>query len=90
MEEMQTLLAKCLEMERGIASDKKHLSSLQFKVEAEQKRLAELSEGIGDAKNVREKIEEAVRGEIKPIETILEDNTRKRWFGAKEIDYEAV
>lgn len=90
MVEMQTLLAKCLEMERGIASDKKHLSSLQFKVEAEQKRLAELSEGIGDAKNVREKIEEAVRGEIKPIETILEDNTRKGWFGAKEIDYEAV
>lgn len=38
---MQTLLAECLGMARGVASDKKHLSSLQFKVEAEERRLEE-------------------------------------------------
>lgn len=90
MMEMQTLLAECLEMERGVASDKKHLSSLQFKVEAEQKRLEELSEGIGDARNVRKKIEEAVKSEIKPIEAILEEKTIKTLLGGRKTDYEAV
>ncbi len=40
--EMQTILAKTLGMKRGQSSDKKHLNALQFKVQEEEKRLAEL------------------------------------------------
>lgn len=94
---MQTLLAECLGMERGVASDKKHLSSLQFKVEAEERRLEEtqsklnsFEEKYGDVENIREKIEVALETQIIPIEAILERNTTSGWFGGKKTDYEAV
>lgn len=94
---MQTLLAECLGMERGVASDKKHLSSLQFKVEAEERRLEEtqsklnrFEEKYGDVENVREKIEAAVEAQINPIEAILERNTTSGWLGSKKTDYGAV
>ena len=94
---MQTLLAECLSMERGVASDKKHLSSLQFKVEAEERRLEEtqsklnsFEEKYGDVENVREKIEAAIETQISPIEELLERNTTSGWFGSKKTDYEAV
>lgn len=44
MAEMQTILAECLQMKRGVSSDKKHLKSMQYKNEAEAKRLQELEE----------------------------------------------
>lgn len=53
MTELQTLCAEVLGMERGQSSDRKHLSCLQFKVAAEEKRVEELAEVV-DAK-VREK-----------------------------------
>lgn len=31
MAEMQTITAECLNMERGVSSDKKHLSAMQYK-----------------------------------------------------------
>lgn len=43
MAEMQTLTANVLQMERGRSSDKRHLSAIQFKVEAEKMRLEEIS-----------------------------------------------
>ena len=97
MVEMQTLLADTLGMERGVASDKKHLSSLQFKNEAERKRLEEAqnklqeaTKQLGDVENIREKIDTAVKAKIKPIETILEENTHKRFLMGEKTDYEAV
>lgn len=94
---MQTLLAECLGMERGVASDKKHLSSLQFKVEAEMRRLEEtqsklnsFEEKYGDVENVREKIKAAVEAKISPIEAILEENTTKTLFGGRKTNYGAV
>lgn len=42
MAQMQTILADCLQMERGVSSDKKHLSSIQFKNAAEEERKKEL------------------------------------------------
>ncbi len=39
--EMQTILAETLGMKRGKSSEKKHLNSIQFKVQAEEKRLEE-------------------------------------------------
>lgn len=97
MVEMQTLLADTLGMERGVASDKKHLSSLQFKNEAEAKRLAETqnklqeaTKDLGEVENIRERIESAVEAKIKPIEAILDENTTKTLFGGRKTDYEAV
>lgn len=94
---MQTLLAECLGMERGVSSDKKHLSSLQFKVEAEERRLEEtqsklnsFEEKYGDVENVREKIKTAVEAKISPIEAILERNTTSGWLGSEKTDYGAV
>lgn len=48
-------------MDRGVSSDKKHLSSLQFKIEAEAKRL-------GDIEILKEEIKNAVEAQIKPID----------------------
>lgn len=83
MAEMQTLLAETLEMDRGVSSDKKHLSSLQFKTEAEAKRL-------GNIEILKEEIKNAVEAQIKPIETLLIENTSKSIFGGIKTDYEAV
>lgn len=83
MAEMQTLLAETLEMERGVSSDKKHLSSLQFKTEAEIKKL-------GDIEILKTEIKNAVEAQIKPIETLLIESTSKSIFGGVKTDYEAV
>lgn len=80
---MQSLTAEVLGMDRGVASDKKHLSSLQFKVDAEQKKL-------GDVENLRERINNALETPIKPIEELIDANTTKSLFGGKKTNYEAV
>ena len=56
--QMQTMLADCLQMERGKTSDKKYLDALQYKIQAEEGRLVELQEQ-GDVleQNIREKSE---------------------------------
>jgi hypothetical protein len=38
MSEMQTITAEVLGMERGVSSDKQHLSAIQYKAQAEQQR----------------------------------------------------
>jgi myosin heavy subunit len=42
MSEMQGVLAECLGMERGISSDKKHLSAVQYKIQQEEERISKL------------------------------------------------
>lgn len=39
MAEMQTITAEILQMERGVSSEKKHLSAMQFKAEKEEERI---------------------------------------------------
>ena len=46
MSELQTVTAEVLGMERGVSSDRKHLTALQFKVQAMQKQLEELRKEI--------------------------------------------
>ena len=48
MTEMQTLLAECLSMERGVSSDRKHLSAIQQKNEAEAAKLERLQLRVGE------------------------------------------
>lgn len=43
---MQDMAAECLGMDRGQASDKKHLSAMQYKVKAEQERAEQLQEQV--------------------------------------------
>jgi hypothetical protein len=42
MAEMQTVLAECLNMDRGVSSDRKHLNSIQYKAMKEAERVIEL------------------------------------------------
>lgn len=46
--EMQTLLAECLSMERGISSDKKHLNALQQKNKAEAEKIERLQHRLDE------------------------------------------
>lgn len=54
MSEMQTIVAEELEMERGISSNKQHLSAVSFKVQEEEKRLKNLKEQLKDYTNINE------------------------------------
>lgn len=47
MAEMQTITAEVLGMERGKSSDKKHLSAIQYKIDARVKQLKELEKSVG-------------------------------------------
>ncbi|MCS2321540.1 hypothetical protein NXY33_22560 [Bacteroides fragilis] len=42
MAEMQTITAECLNMERGVSSDKKHLSAMQYKNKMETEKAEQL------------------------------------------------
>jgi predicted nucleic acid-binding Zn-ribbon protein len=64
MVEMQTILADSLQMERGVSSDKKHLTALQFKTEAEQNNLIELKQDL----ELKEQQVLAIKAEINNIE----------------------
>lgn len=46
MAEMQTITAECLNMERGVSSDKKHLSAMQYKNKMETEKAEQLQKDI--------------------------------------------
>lgn len=46
MAEMQTITAECLNMERGVSSDKKHLSAMQYKNKMEKEKAEQLQKDI--------------------------------------------
>ena len=57
LSEMQTILAECLQMKRGKSSDRKHLTALQYKNQAEEKRLQKIKKDIKNleiAKSIKE------------------------------------
>ena len=56
MAEMQTICAEVLGMERGKSSDKQHLSALQYKTKAEEKRAAVMEE---ENRKAAQELEEA-------------------------------
>lgn len=51
MAEMQTILAESLKMERGVSSSKKHLSPLQFKIEAREGQVQEMEAKLHEVKS---------------------------------------
>ena len=46
MAEMQTITAECLNMERGVSSDRKHLSAMQYKNQMETEKAGQLQKDI--------------------------------------------
>lgn len=93
MVEMQTITAEVLSMERGKSSDKKHLNAIQFKAEAEQKRLKIMQEE-------NHRLHEELKNALKPteiaqnqkIDDLIGKHTHKRFFGLIEgkTDFKAV
>lgn len=70
---MQTILAECLRMERGVSSDRKHLSAIQFKIEAEEKAIAELTKTRAVKEAAFEAVKEETSATIKAIGEKIRD-----------------
>ncbi len=71
--ELQTIVADSLGMERGISSEKKHLNSLQYKIEAKRE----------DVKNLNQSIKEITNdlSNFQDIEKSVKDLKNKAIFG---------
>lgn len=80
MSAMQTIVAEALEMERGISSNKQHLSAVSFKVQEEEKRLKNLKEELKDCLDI---------GEAELIQ-YKENNILNIFSKNKEIDTQAT
>jgi hypothetical protein len=100
MKEMQSIVADTLSMERGKSSSKKHLNAIQFKNEAEEKRLEELekakieaekalSEAIHSKEAERTKTEELARLKDQQMRIITELSSKSA-STQKEIEIREV
>lgn len=71
--QMQTIASECLGMERGKKSGKKHLSSLEFKIQEEQKRIEELRNENEELREERTALRTEVHNLNKQAESLRED-----------------
>lgn len=87
MVEMQTITAECLNMERGVSSDRKHLSAMQYKNQMETEKAEQLqkdieqlnreySTGTRQINQVQEELNIA-RKELKSMKTDIHINEAK-------------
>ena len=87
MAEMQTITAECLNMERGVSSDRKHLSAMQYKNKMETEKAGQLqkdierlnreySTGTRQVNHVQEELNTA-RKELKSMKTDIRINEAK-------------
>lgn len=87
MAEMQTITAECLNMERGVSSDRKHLSAMQYKNQMETEKAGQLqkdieqlnleySTGTRQVNQVQEELNTA-RKELKSMKTDIHINEAK-------------
>ena len=82
MAKMQTICAEVLGMERGVSSDKKHLSAMQYK---EQKAKEEAEKAIRQKDAMTAKCVEALRTNAQQLRQ-LEDMEREKNEVAKEVE----
>jgi hypothetical protein len=79
--DMQTILSECLGMERGISSDKQHLSAVQYKVQQEEERISKLeAERRAKELKIAEEEQRNKRAEIQRVQSekeVVEVQTRK-------------
>ena len=87
MAEIQTITAECLNMERGVSSDRKHLSAMQYKNKMETEKAGQLqkdierlnreySTGTRQVNHVQEELNTA-RKELKSMKTDIRINEAK-------------
>lgn len=81
MAEMQTMLAECLGMERGISSDRKHLSAIQYKNKAEAEKAAKIEKECRQMEHERNTIAD----EVEQAGKKLEDTQKKLKDATTEI-----
>lgn len=72
MAEMQTMLAECLGMERGISSDRKHLSAIQYKNIAEAEKAAQIEKECRQMEHERNTIADELEQAGKKLEDVQE------------------
>lgn len=72
MAEMQTMLAECLGMERGISSDRKHLSAIQYKNMVEAEKAAQIEKECRQMEHERNTIADEVEQAGKKLEDVQE------------------
>lgn len=83
MADMQTMAAQHLHMERGKSSDKKHLSSLQYKIKKQEEEIERLNQAIKEKENA---VIQATRGVYDKFTGKVGENLRK----AKEREQKAL
>jgi predicted nucleic acid-binding Zn-ribbon protein len=72
MAEMQTMLAECLGMERGISSDRKHLSAIQYKNMAEAEKAAQIEKECRQMEHEHNTIADELEQAGKKLEDVQE------------------
>ena len=72
MAEMQTMLAECLGMERGISSDRKHLSAIQYKNMVEAEKAAQIEKECRQMEHERNTIADELEQAGKKLEDVQE------------------
>lgn len=81
MAEMQTILAECLGMKRGISSDRKHLSAIQYKNMVEAEKVAQIEKECRQMEHERN----AMTDEVERVGKKLEDAQEKLKDATTEI-----
>lgn len=87
MAEMQTITAECLNMERGVSSDRKHLSAMQYKNQMETEKAGQIQKDIEQlsreystgTQKVNQVLDEldTARKELKSMKTYIHINEAK-------------
>lgn len=83
--EMQTILAETLGMERGKQSNKKHLSSLEFKLQEQEKTIEQLEKQLKDKTELSEKLRGAYEGAKQGASDVFTGKARKRAEEAEKL-----
>ena len=88
MATLQTIASEALGMERGVSSDRKHLSAMQYKTECAKEQLQELSNDISSALDKHKDVQNQLlrlQKELRSIET--KKNVQKLISKASEKFY---
>lgn len=88
--DMQTMAADTLGMERGKSSDKRHLSSLQFKIQQQEQRIAELETELKGKTETEERLKGVFEGAKQGVSDLFSGKVRKRAEKAEKSASEAT
>ena len=80
MAELQTIASETLGMERGVSSDRKHLSAMQYKTECAKEQLQELSNDISSALDKHKDVQNQLLQLQKELRSIETRRTSKNSF----------